>query len=88
MSKIVAETSHFEGGDMTWTNRRGDAGKETVGGISRVHWPKEEVWRWPSQMRADLPDFQAMASSCVGRKQMPTDIGWTDETWREMPDEY
>jgi hypothetical protein len=39
-------------------------------------------------MRADLPDFQAMASSCVGRKQMPTDIGWTDETWREMPDEY
>jgi len=63
MSKIVAETSHFEGGDMTWTNRRGDAGKETVGGISRVHWPKEEVWRWLDPLKeAWAADFRSGAA--------------------------
>jgi hypothetical protein len=41
---MIEDTILSEGGLLTWTNRAGDAGGETVGGVSRVHHPKLAWW--------------------------------------------
>lgn len=43
-SAIIEDTLENEGGLLTWTNRAGDAGGETVGGVSRVHHGELEWW--------------------------------------------
>ena len=37
-------TMKNEGGDFAWSDNPNDPGRETVMGISRVHWPDEPVW--------------------------------------------
>ena len=44
MGPMIEATILSEGGLLTWSDRKGDAGGETVGGVSRVHHPKLAWW--------------------------------------------
>lgn len=77
MNLIVEDTILAEGGVLTWTNRRGDRGGETVGGVSRVHWPNEPWWSavdairplndWPPDYTVDLAESRGAYDGEVDR---------------------
>lgn len=56
-------TMKYEGGDFAWSNNPKDPGRETVMGISRVHWPDDPVW--------------AVVDAAKGRPDFPRNLKYT-----------